>query len=143
MGSVTIFFTYRQISLKYLSRPYPAPAAFRPRFTPGLWGLVRPFLTAFRPFPAYRGGFGGAVIWLLYTKIIHGQWGCQIFFYFFSIHWGMRGYFKVKVFKIKVFKVFFRRKASPFIDKSGAKPPIFSQNQHIKSKSFDVAVDFD
>jgi len=56
----------------------------------------------------------------LYTKIIHGQWGCQIFFYFFSIH--------------KVFKIFFRRKASPFIDKSGAKPPIFSQNQHQSQK---------
>jgi len=52
----------------------------------------------------------------------------------------MRGYFKVKVFKIKVFKVFFRRKASPFIDKSGAKPPIFSQSQ--KKKAFFGDFDF-
>jgi hypothetical protein len=35
---------------------------------------------------------------------------------------------------MKAFKTFLRRKASPSIDKSGAKPPIFSQRQHIKSK---------
>jgi len=41
-------------------------------------------------------------------------------------------FFKVKFFKIKFFKIkiIFRRKATPSIDKSGAKPPIFSQSQH-------------
>jgi len=44
---------------------------------------------------------------------------------------------KSKSFKIKVFKVkfIFRRKASPFIDKSGAKPPIFSQRQSQSQKT--------
>ena len=36
-------------------------------------------------------------------------------------------------------KVFFRRKATPSIDSSGAKPPNFSQK--ITSKSFDFDVD--
>jgi len=40
---------------------------------------------------------------------------------------------KIKVFKIfKIFKSFFRRKASPSIDSSGAKPPNFSQLQRQK-----------
>jgi len=43
--------------------------------------------------------------------------------------------FKIKFFKIKVF---FRRKASPSIDSSGAKPPNFSQSQ--KKKPFLVTL---
>jgi len=48
----------------------------------------------------------------------------------------MGGCYKIKIFKIKFFKIkiFFRRKATPSIDKSGAKPPIFSQSQ--KKKAF-------
>jgi len=44
-----------------------------------------------------------------------------------------------KALKSNSFKInfFFRRKASPFIDKSGAKPPIFSQLQRQKKKDFD------
>jgi len=37
--------------------------------------------------------------------------------------------FKIKTFKIKSIKIIFRRKASPSIDSSGAKPPNFSQRQ--------------
>jgi hypothetical protein len=72
---------------------------------------------------------------IIYIKIIFGDAGCQI------IVWGGTDVKSLKVFKslkifkvfkslkVKFFKVFFRRKASPFIDSSGAKPPNFSQRQ--------------